>query len=156
MGAGTHIPLRALASAPLAAHSVQLAVGELHRVLGIERLAGLARLLFQGSRDTLAAAGELQVALVGEHDRLGAPARADHDRLGVSAVLAEALEQGGQLRARFAGCQHLVRFASHVNKGSTNVYTYAITPQTRTGRANHPRLLVMASAVGPGFRRSIP
>ena len=42
---GPHAPLSALGRAPLTAHRVQLAVRELHRFLGIERLAGLARLL---------------------------------------------------------------------------------------------------------------
>jgi hypothetical protein len=71
---------------------VQLAVGEFHRLIGIERRGRLARLLLQRGSDTLAAAGELEVALVGEHDRLGASAGADHDRFGVSAGLAEPFE----------------------------------------------------------------
>ena len=106
---------------------VQLAVGKLHRLIGIERRVDLARLLFQRGSDALAAAGEFEVALVGEHDGLGAPARADHDRLGVSAGLAEPREQRGELCSCFAGGKHVVRFAIHDRQGSTNVYTYAVT-----------------------------
>ena len=114
---GAHAPLSTLARAPFAAHRMQLAVGEFHRLIGIERLGGIARLLFQCGGNALAAADELEVALVGEHDGLGPPARADHDRFGVSARPAEALEQRGQLRARFPRGENVVRFAIHTERG---------------------------------------
>jgi hypothetical protein len=122
----TRVPLRAFGSAPLATDRVELAVGELNRLHGIEGLAGLASLLLERGRDTVAAAGKLEVALVGEHDRLGPSAGADHDGLGVSAHLTKALEQRGQLSTCFAGGEHVVGSASHAHEGSTNVYTYAI------------------------------
>lgn len=51
--------------------------------------------------------------LVGEYDRLRAPARADHDWLGVGAVLAEALQQGRQLGAHLARHEHIVGLTCH-------------------------------------------
>jgi hypothetical protein len=53
---------------------VQLAVGELERFVGVEAMAGVASLAFKRGCDTLATAGHLQVALVGEDNRLGSPA----------------------------------------------------------------------------------
>jgi len=112
---------------PRPAHRVQLLICQLERRVGVECLAGFARLLFQRGGDAFAATGQLQEALVGEHDGLGAPARADHDRLGVGAGLTEALQQRGQLRAHLARGQHLMRLPSHRPNRSTHVYTLAIT-----------------------------
>ena len=43
--------------------------------------------------DALSAAQHRQIALVGEHDSLGATVRADHHRIGVGAARAEAGEK---------------------------------------------------------------
>lgn len=72
---------------------MKFAVGERHHFVGVELLAALVRLLFQCGGYALAAAGELELALVGEHYRFGAPVGADHDGLGVSAGPAESLQQ---------------------------------------------------------------
>lgn len=121
------MPLWALGRAPLIAHRVQLVVGELDRLLCVERLPGLARLFVERGLDTSAAADELEIPLIGEHNSLGAAVGADHDGLGVRARLTKALEQRGQLSTCFAGGEHVVGSASHAHEGSTNVYTYAVT-----------------------------
>ena len=87
---GEHAPLWAFGAA-LAAHRVQLAVGELERFVGVQDLGGLGCLAVQRRGDAFAAARELEVTLVGEHDGLGSAASADHNRLGVGAGLPEAL-----------------------------------------------------------------
>ncbi len=71
---------------------MQLLICQLKRRGGVEGLAGLARLLVQCGGNAFTTTGQLQVELVREHDGFGAPARADHDRLRISAGLAEALE----------------------------------------------------------------
>ncbi len=90
-------------AAPLTPQGMKLLVGELKCLVGVSRLACRACLAVQGGGDAFAPAGQLQVALVGEHDGLRAATSADHDRLGVNAGLTEVLQERRQLSACLAG-----------------------------------------------------
>jgi hypothetical protein len=74
----TRVPLRAFGSAPLATDRVELTVGELNRLLGIEGLAGLASLLAvtPATLDKWVASGLVPTVTVPDYKRQRIPARA--------------------------------------------------------------------------------
>ena len=80
---------------PLSAHLVQLLIGDLHCLIRVELLASSPDLSLERRGHALAATGQLQVALIGEHHGLRAATCANHDRLGIDATLTEALEHRG-------------------------------------------------------------
>jgi hypothetical protein len=77
----------------------------------------------QRRRDAFAAAGQLQVTLVGEHDGLGSAVSTDDDRFGVGSVLAEAFEHRRERGACLASREDVVRLARRAQPRSTMVYT---------------------------------
>jgi hypothetical protein len=130
--------------APLTAHRLKLLVGDRQRRVGADGIAGLARLALQRGGDALAAAGQLKVALVGEHHGLGAPTRPDHDRFGIRARLAEALQQRRQLSTRTGRAGRRPR-AGPGRPSFAPVRGAGEGGAGRSGRARDQRSVVMAN-----------
>ena len=110
---------------------MQLPVCQLERCVGRRAAAAFGGLALEDRPHPFATAGELEVPLVGEHDRLWPATSADHQRLGVGTGSAEALEHCWQLGAGLAGGEYLVGVSRHIER----VYTYVYTKVPTKSRA---------------------